>query len=208
MHLIFFLALILIIVFARGSSKFSQAASDRAVKNSRESVQQWISRNRLDPRVEGYHVNSYVKNPDNKEAILEEVKECYDAIFELKPFRQICPPQTWSNPNAIESVVERSFRLNSNRAALILCAKRGYAYEVGWDPIGSFPCELDKEVMKWCCEELRKQKKDIRIIIAFQYIDRERKLRYPGKWRWAPANCQPSEIFFDDVFEEVPRFGA
>lgn len=203
MHLIFFLALILIIVFARGSSKASQTASDARVEQSIKSEKDWILRNKLDPRADGYDVMAYVKNPNNRDAILEKTKKCYDSIFSRIPFREICPPQKWPNPHVTESMAEQSFRLNHRRAALILCARQGYAYEVGRYPIGSYPngpSELDKEVMKWCCDELKRQGKDIRIIAVAMRADINRGTYYPPDWKWSPCG---RVLEFADKVEEV-----
>ena len=172
MHLIFFLALLIIIFGARIFSSSSKESINRSIQQAYASEEEWMNAENLNARSNGFYPYTFYKN-ESVDTILDEVKPCYDSIFAQTPFAEVCPPNTWPQRSKDAASVERLIRLGKERAICILCAKRGYAYENGPHSkcVTFFKSRIDREVMRWCRDELVRNGKNVALVERVVYIN-------------------------------------
>ena len=97
----------------------------------------------------------WVRDPKNVGARADVVKTVLEEIWKDADFSDLYPISSWeySKTGDNEGYNKMRLRYYTRYAELIFCAKEGVAVPSESEYMS---CELDKEVMIWCVNELRK----------------------------------------------------
>ena len=182
MELIIAIILAFILIIKCCSSKSADKEAIKKYNEVRASNNSW--RTRVTDRALEQQLRSFIRAPENRDKVLQEVNEVYEGIYANKPFGELLPREQWCKakpgwtPAYHEEVQKELCKLNPTNALRIMMAKHGRV--VGYDAdcstmyspnriTGGISADspLTAYVLIWCANELNKHGVSEKFVVPF-----------------------------------------
>lgn len=142
------------------ADKCASAEASKSFKKAQAAKDEW--RSRVTNRALEEELRLFISRPENRDVILNEVKDVYDSILYGKRIDELYPRELWCKAKKSwtwsfhEEVQELICRGRHENALRIMMAKHGYIPYLDTFGRFTFVSKLDVEVMLWCEKELNK----------------------------------------------------